>query len=361
MLTGNNMIKKIFNKTVAYISNMKPDNHNNVVIDNQSYQKIMIDNYYYAGNLKQKRVNASDIEQAFKKARHRFADSRIYYINDIYPIDVTYKNAVIIDYASIPNDVAAINDDVKVFICAFESDEKLVNVIKWIMTLDNSYYFMPSKYYPTSRYFHRNDIARQVLTSDLAINLSKFEVADFENIIQAIEITRNVQGDYVEVGVYQGRSAHLALHYFKEAGITRKSYFFDVFDGFTYDVAITSSDALWANTHTETSLESVERFLAEFDNFEIYKLDIIAEDLPSKVKNIAVCNIDVDMYEAVCSALDKVAPRMESGGIMIVEDQGHTPALAGAYLAVTEFLDKDIAKGFIPVHMASGQLFLIKK
>jgi hypothetical protein len=46
---------------------------------------------------------------------------------------------------------------------------------------------------------------------------------------------------------------------------------------------------------------------------------------------------------------------------MICEDQGHTPFLAGAYLAIRDFLDSVAGKEFVPIHMASGQMFLIKK
>ena len=45
---------------------------------------------------------------------------------------------------------------------------------------------------------------------------------------------------------------------------------------------------------------------------------------------------------------------------MIIEDQGHTPPLGGALLAMHEFFQTDIAKRFVPIHMASGHMFLIK-
>jgi hypothetical protein len=44
------------------------------------------------------------------------------------------------------------------------------------------------------------------------------------------------------------------------------------------------------------------------------------------------------MYEAVAAALAKVAPLIAEGGIIIAEDQGHTPLLIGAYVAVQKFL-----------------------
>jgi hypothetical protein len=51
---------------------------------------------------------------------------------------------------------------------------------------------------------------------------------------------------------------------------------------------------------------------------------------------------------------------MQIGGIMICEDAGHTPALVGAALALEQFLDSDLGAGFTPVHMTSGQTFLVR-
>lgn len=67
------------------------------------------------------------------------------------------------------------------------------------------------------------------------------------------------------------------------------------------------------------------------------------------------------MYEAVLFALFKIAPKIVTGGIMIVEDPGHTPALIGARVALEKFLYSNEGKLFTPIYMESGQFFLIKK
>lgn len=43
-----------------------------------------------------------------------------------------------------------------------------------------------------------------------------------------------------------------------------------------------------------------------------------------------------------------------------VFDQGHTPALGGAYLATHEFLNSQLSLDFVPIYMSSGQMFLVK-
>jgi Macrocin-O-methyltransferase (TylF) len=244
-------------------------------------------------------------------------------------------------------------------ILAFESDERLIECLKIVDRKKNLYYYCPFRYLPTARYFHKNDIAKAVLTSEHKLKRGKFDLDDFENIIQALEITRGIQGDYVEIGVYKGDSAHAALHYMKVARSDRKSYFFDLFSGFTNESSEQSGDAAWLNSHTDTSQQTVQKFLGEFNNFTLAKLDIVNQDLPAEIRKIAVCNIDVDIYEAVKAALAKVAPLISIGGIIILEDQGHTPFLAGAYLATVEFIQGGPER-FVPIHMTSGQMLLLK-
>lgn len=320
-------------------------------------QNVDPNRFYFSGTLNELRFSKSEIESAISTGRSRFRDASMYFVSDLYYNLIQDDRLIVISVS----DIISLKDDkVKVFICAFESDQKLVDTLKLISSLQNAYYYTPTVYYPTARYFHRNDIARKVLTEEQQLPLSKFEVADFENIIQAIQATRQITGSYVEIGVYQGRSAHMALHYMKAAGIRRSSFFFDIFEGFTYDEATASADAIWANTHTDTSLELVSDFLSPFPDVVVEKLNIITGGLPSTLGAIAVCNIDVDMCEAVAAALVKVAPKIALGGIIIVEDQGHTPALAGAFLALTEFMETEISQRFIPVHMTSGQMFLVR-
>lgn len=314
--------------------------------------------YYFQSNLNANRFDNRDIQGGLDLARRRSQGAPIYYITDRYPLptgnlDITEIAPSEVD--DLPND-----GNLKVFICVYESDERMVATVKRIIRIPNAVFFAPPKFLPTARYFHRNDIARKVLVRESRIDMKKFEVADFENIIQAIDLTRDIEGDFLEIGVYQGRSSHMALAYMRESKIDRCAYFIDVFEGFTYEAAHVSSDALWDNTHVDTSLEKVQTFLREFDNAKVLKLNVIDDGFPDAIRKVAVCNLDVDMYEAVLKGLEKVAPLISHNGIIIAEDAGHTPALAGAYVAVCEFLESETGKAFLPIHMSSGQMLLIK-
>jgi len=330
---------------------------NQFILDN-GLTDVALTTYYFQSNLSANRFDNRDIRGGLDLARTRSLGAPIYYISDRYPLPIGNQDVIEL----MPSGIDDLPDDGKrkVFVCVYESDALMVETVQRVRRKRNAVFFTPPKFLPTARYFHRNDIAREVLVRESRIDKKKFEVADFENIIQAIDLTRNIEGDYLEIGVYQGRSSHMALAYMREAKINRRAHFIDVFEGFTYEAAHGSSDALWDNTHVDTSLEEVQTFLQEFDNANVLKLNVIDGALPEDIRKVAVCNLDVDMYEAVLKGLEKAAPLISHNGIIIAEDAGHTPALAGAYVAVREFLESETGQAFLPIHMASGQMFLIK-
>jgi hypothetical protein len=227
------------------------------------------------------------------------------------------------------------------------------------------------KFYPVfaaepARWSHKDQVARRAIEAEHAHQTqARFDKFDFgfgdaENICQALHITRNVAGAYVEVGCYRGSSARVALEYMKRSGIKRASYFLDVFEGFTYPEAHASSDAIWANSHATDGIEIVTQRLRELDpDAIVLKNNIITDDLPG-IQEVAVANLDVDQIEAVYAGLVKLAPKIAVGGILIVEDPGHTPLLIGAHTALQQFLATDAARPFAPIYMASGQYFLVK-
>ena len=224
-----------------------------------------------------------------------------------------------------------------------------------------------------ARYVDQNPVARRVLeaewTTQRRDGFAKWDCGpgDFMNLCQALEITRHQKGVFLEIGCFRGSSGSVALHYMKEAGIYRHAYFFDVFDGFKYDAAWSSPDAIWMGSHATEGAALVAERLKRHEQaawglqVTVRRHNIIGEDFPRDFPPIAVANIDVDLYEAVLAALTKVAPRMAPGGIMVVEDPGHTPQLVGARVALDEFLAGRAASSFIPIYMESGQTFLIKK
>ena len=67
-----------------------------------------------------------------------------------------------------------------------------------------------------------------------------------------------------------------------------------------------------------------------------YQADIAHFDLAQLRMSIAFCLIDVDLYQPVRAALERVLPRLDPGGIVIVDDAQPDTLYDGAYQAYRE-------------------------
>lgn len=237
--------------------------------------------------------------------------------------------------------------------------------------VDRKVRFLPLGGAETGGWVYDDPVARQVIeeayVGQSLAGYAKFNDPgsrdDFVNLTQALAATDRIDGCVVEVGCYRGSSGAVMLDYANAKGLKPKAFhFFDVFEGFNYKEALESSDANWANTHVSDGEDRVRERLTEkagAHTVEVRRMNIISDPLPD-LGPIALANVDVDLYEAVVAGLERLAPLIAIGGIMICEDAGHTPALIGARLALEEFLATPAGQAFTPVHMSSGQTFLIK-
>jgi hypothetical protein len=236
------------------------------------------------------------------------------------------------------------------------------------------------RYYPIwsaqpGGYCYSNSVARDVLEAEHAHQTARdfakwdFGHRDFENLIQAVEVTRHLAGCYLEVGCYRGSSAGVVLRYLAATRRSIRTYFLDVFDGFNYSESQRSADAVWHGTHITDGIERVRTRLLEYGaespdlHITVERCNIITDPLPEAVvqQGVAVANLDVDLHEAVYAGLHKIAPHIVPGGILVVEDPGHTPLLIGARFALEKFLAEPVGAQFTPLAMQSGQTFLIRR
>jgi hypothetical protein len=303
------------------------------------------------------RCTSADILRSVKLAQSNHPDAKIFVLSEDARVDCPVNGVITIaDWELLRRETGTC-----AVILACNSDELALEAINFIQSRKGMFYYGADRNTPIARYFHRNEIARRVLKDASRAGFDKFDLLDFENIIQAIDATSTITGDYVEIGVYKGASAYVALDYMERGNLPRRSFFLDTFSGFDYPQAGVSADRAWQNTHGEASYEGAKRLLSRFQvPHDVLIANIVTDPLPEAIKSISVCNIDVDMYEAVAAALAKAAPRVSQGGIIIAEDQGHTPLLLGAYAAVTEFLRSKEGGAFVPIQLSSGQMFMVK-
>ncbi|MEO1656559.1 MAG: TylF/MycF/NovP-related O-methyltransferase [Pseudomonadota bacterium] len=254
------------------------------------------------------------------------------------------------------------------YVIAYEQDDKAASAMKKVVEAGGTY-FSCLRFHPSAEYWRTNSIAQRVLAEEYSIQMpdagNRWDTPDFTNITQAIEATRKVKGCYVEIGVFHGNSGRIATRYLHDSQIERKCWFVDTFSGFDYQEASSSVDQYWTGTHAVDSKDRIEAFIRSSIpsdsslDISVLRRNVISDELPD-FGEIAVCNLDVDMYEAVAVGLKRLAPMITDGGILICEDAGHTPALSGAFHALAEFLETPAADCFTPIQMASGQTFLIK-
>lgn len=160
-------------------------------------------------------------------------------------------------------------------------------------------------------------------------------------------------GDYLEFGVYDGWSLTAAYHLAKKHGLSDMRFLgFDSFDGLP---AMNDVDSYPFQQFTEGQLRcdqaTVQRNLRRsgVDLSQVrlvkgwYRDTLTAESREQlELKQAAVVWIDCDLYESTTQALDFVAPALQDGTILVMDDwflfRAHPER--GERRAFTEWLER---------------------
>lgn len=325
-------------------------------------------------DLNASRISQAGLERAFLRARTLFPDRTILTLVDRatdmdgVPLCQHLRLSCRLATGNPDKDLQGVSPSNCVWILGFDSDEKVDRYIRHIQHSGGKY--ICSLDIQNARWWHLRDEAREVLRLEEADcrthGYSHFAPDQLANIMQAIDITRPLRGAYVEIGVYKGTSARLAYHYMCRTSLERRCYFLDTYQGFHYDSAKASSDIYWQGTHESTAeevearLEATPRQRGPQPVCRLIRHNVVTDPWPEEIGPIAVCNVDVDLSDAIRASLEHVWPRIEPGGICIVQDPGRTPMLGGARSALNTFLEAGLSSGF-PVYLESGQTFLLKR
>ena len=163
-----------------------------------------------------------------------------------------------------------------------------------------------------------------------------------KNVLKNVEdlvldcVSNNVEGDFVETGVWRGVCSILAYNIFKNLNQNRKVYAFDSFHGLPPpDVNKYPADA-GDNHYTipelKVSLDEVKRnfeIFSELDNNIVFVEGWFRDTIPkNNVEKISVLRLDGDMYESTILALDYLYPKLSIGGYIIIDDYIHRGARA---------------------------------
>lgn len=174
-------------------------------------------------------------------------------------------------------------------------------------------------------------------------------------LIQAVKhlVAHSVSGALVECGVWRGGSMMAAALTLLRAGAgDRELFLFDTFEGMPapadVDVDLEGKAAsdllahdrkdprsiLWAYAPEQEVRANMASVGYEPSRLHFVK-GKVEETIPSQAPlQIALLRLDTDWYESTIHALRELYPRLQRGGVLIVDDYGHW---RGARRAVDEY------------------------
>jgi O-methyltransferase len=178
-------------------------------------------------------------------------------------------------------------------------------------------------------------------------------------LIEAVKyiITNNISGGIVECGVWKGGSmlgvAETLLLYNQ---CVKELYLYDTFEGMpppsANDVRYDDKEAihiLQSNTNKErnavwaySTLDDVKNTMSksQYPKDRIhYIVGKVEDTIPATIpEKIALLRLDTDWYESTKHELLHLYPRLEKGGVLIIDDYGFWK---GARKAVDEYFDEN--------------------
>ena len=166
----------------------------------------------------------------------------------------------------------------------------------------------------------------------------------FHNALRALDQVA-VAGDVVECGVGRGLTLFVLAHFMSRGSGDRRLYAFDSFAGFPRPSAedISERRPTMGDLWSDTSIRHVREHLRAggLETFLRTRCEIVpgffADTLPGRDRpaQIALLNLDVDLYESYRDCLRALGPRVTG---LIVFDEYRVAKWPGATLAIDECL-----------------------
>ncbi len=168
---------------------------------------------------------------------------------------------------------------------------------------------------------------------------------------QLLSLVNAVPGDTAECGVYLGAGSWFICDHFRSSD--RVHHGFDSFEGLSDPVDVDGSH--WhAGDLSSREADARER-LRPF-NVRLYRGWIPERFQEVADRTFAFVHIDVDLYEPTRDSLEFFYPRMAAGGVILLDDHGHTTC-PGSTRAAEEYM-RDKPESI--VMLTTGQAFIVR-
>lgn len=207
------------------------------------------------------------------------------------------------------------------------------------------------------------EIIKNVLNSNPDKKLSMVSVDRLMALISATKyiIENNIEGDFVECGVWRGGCALTMAMILKDYKVSRKIYLYDTFEGMTRpgkeDLGFDGSSALkkfkknQKETHNEWCFASISDVKYQFKKFDLednvifVKGDVMKtlkkeENLPEK---IALIRLDTDWYESTKFEMNVLYPKLVKNGVLLIDDYSDWQ---GCKKAIDEYFNKNFRSNY---------------
>lgn len=196
-------------------------------------------------------------------------------------------------------------------------------------------------------------------------------------LIQSVRyvVAADIPGDFVECGVWKGGSAMAMAMTLRDCGrLNRRIWLYDTFKGMTDPLPVdaeahsgrTAREALettpkkagysvWCIASKEEVRANLGKTAYPAENFKLVEGDVaetLKRDLPGQ---IALLRLDTDWYESTLVEMERLYPKLSTGGVCIIDDYGHW---SGARKAVDEYFQKHGIHVLLNKIDETGRLFV---
>lgn len=237
---------------------------------------------------------------------------------------------------------------------------KFINRIRHIAIVDG-----PLSYKQDGLYtLHNCDFLKDELFLE-AYNLGKgtnsWDNADIQwrahVVFWAASIAKNLDGDFVECGVYRGGYSRGIIHYIDFEKLNKKFYLLDTFCGLPEKYILSEEKQIGRKPGGyEECYEAVKQTFKDFHNVEIIR-GAIPDILPlAKIERIAYLSIDMNSVIPEIAAAEYFWDKIVKGGIIVLDDYGYSGYLPQKN-AFDEFARK---KKVVILQLPTGQGIIIK-
>jgi len=170
-------------------------------------------------------------------------------------------------------------------------------------------------------------------------------------------LDQDIPGSCVECGVWKGGSSMIIALTLKARGVERDLYMFDTYEGMTepgrHDLDLNNmpaqklmegsmGDEVATLVKAQAGLDDVKAAMEQtgynMDRVHFVKGDIRQTALQTMTGDIGLLRLDTDFYDSTLVELEQFYPRLNRGGILIIDDFGHWQ---GASKAFHDYFERD--------------------